>query len=132
MRKIRPKTGRKGHTSKTSFKPGVSGNPQGRPVITPTELEFKRAAQEKSMAALERIEKTGRGRGPRALEANEILLDRAWGRPRQETSLSGADGGPLKVEVKSVDPKELSDEQLRQLDAVLAGATASDTGRNQD
>lgn len=48
------------------------------------------------------------------------LLDRAYGKPKQSTELTGAEGGPVQVE--GIDMSRLSDEELTQLRELLTRA----------
>jgi hypothetical protein len=79
----------------TQFKPGVSGNPAGRPKI-PEEL--KELARAHSVDAINRLAKWMHDENPTAsVKAAEALLDRAWGKANQP--LTGQDGeGPVKTE----------------------------------
>jgi Family of unknown function (DUF5681) len=67
------------------FPKGVSGNPKGRPPGVITLQGLARSYTEEAVQALVRIMREGR---PHAAQvaAVALLLDRAWGRPRQATS----------------------------------------------
>jgi hypothetical protein len=54
------------------------------------------------------------------ISAAEKLLDRVYGRPRQQVEHSGPDGGP--VQVADVDLRALPAEDLEQLERILAKA----------
>ncbi len=56
------------------------------------------------------------------IKAAELLLDRVYGRPRQQTEVTGADGGPLTVLAGQPDWAKLSDDELRQLRGLLERA----------
>jgi len=85
-----------------AWKPGESGNPEGR------------AASRPFLAALERAIKQNDGKALRAAadkvlamaEAGEpwaiqFLADRTDGKARQQLEVSGEGGGPLQIEHKS-------------------------------
>ena len=66
-----------------TFKPGQSGNPVGRPKITPEEREAIELARTKTSAAVKRLaELAGRDDNPKAaVLACRALLERTYGRP---------------------------------------------------
>lgn len=58
------------------------------------------------------------------IAAARELLDRVYGRPRQQTELTGADGGPIQVVAEArARAESMSREEL---DALLVGAGAAD------
>lgn len=57
------------------------------------------------------------------IAASEKLQDRALGRPKQMTEITGADGGP--VEVSGIDLSKLGSDELGRLRELLAKAHAS-------
>lgn len=83
MPQNRTKTGR--------FKPGSSGNPGGRPKHTPEQrdaLEAVKSLAPDAVEAMARLLKAGDT--PPALQVRiaEIVLDRAYGKPKQNTDLN--------------------------------------------
>jgi len=50
------------------------------------------------------------------IAAARELLDRAYGKPKQATEISGPEGGPV---VTGFDPKRLSDDELRQVVSIV-------------
>ncbi len=82
------------HATRTSFKPGQSGNPSGynggghRPVIPAEVLE---AARAQSLPAIEVLTRWMHSTDARAsIAASIALLDRAWGRPEQSMHMAGS------------------------------------------
>lgn len=75
------------------FENGVSGNPGGRPRVESEVRELARVQTKDAIATLAEImtDKKSAARA-RVLAAN-ALLDRGWGKPRQE--ITGSDGAPL-------------------------------------
>lgn len=77
-------------------KPFVKGDPRankdGRPPLSLEDREFKALCRAKAPESVERIEKIARGKGMTAFKANEYLVDRGYGKPKQEIDL-GARGG---------------------------------------
>ena len=91
----------------TEFKKGQSGNPKGRPRKLP-ELDALLAevlGEEKDgMTAAEAILKKLRQEAAKGnLRAAEILLNRAYGMPRQRLEHTGEDGGPIKTVIEFID-----------------------------
>lgn len=80
------------------FKPGQSGNPAGRPQTHKFVVELARqhteAAIDKLVALMSLDDEDSRATQVAAAKA---LLDRAWGTPPQSVSITGDDGGPLRV-----------------------------------
>jgi hypothetical protein len=97
------------------FKPGISGNPSGRPKV---EGEVRALARRYTTRAIRRLAQLMRSDNPRvAVAAATALLDRAWGKPAQ--ALTGPDGGPLipagfgATAIVGVDPAEIYRRMLR-------------------
>jgi hypothetical protein len=81
-----------GGRRRTSWVPGQSGNPGGRPRKTPEQREIEELARSKSRAAVLRLAAIIRdGKDSDAIRACEAILARAWGRPeqRQESEVKG-------------------------------------------
>ena len=81
------------------FKPGQSGNPNGRPKKLPRldDLLSDIMSEEKDgMSAAEAILKRLRVLATQGnLKAAEMLLDRSYGKARQPVELTGKDGAPI-------------------------------------
>jgi hypothetical protein len=88
------------------FKPGVSGNPNGRPRLPAQIVELRALAREHTPEALNAIVTVmGDMKAPasaRVAAASE-LLDRGWGRPTAALEHSGPDGGPLPIALTPMD-----------------------------
>lgn len=79
----------------TPFKKGRSGNPKGAPK---TPAEVKALAREYTPDAIKALYKemtSAKASSANRITAAIALLDRGWGRPRQEVEVSGHGGGPL-------------------------------------
>ena len=95
--------------SKTTFAPGKSGNPSGRPKKTEQLKRIEDMAKEHSPAALlALVDEAKNGKGAPRVAASVALLDRAWGRPvdRQESGAPGAFAEDLTDEQLDADIKE--------------------------
>ena len=72
-----------------AFEKGKSGNPSGRPKQTAEELEFIQACREKVPAALDKLIVLLDGESESvALRAAITIIERAYGRPRQEIDMT--------------------------------------------
>jgi hypothetical protein len=101
----------------TSFRPGRSGNPTGRPK-RPATIEARRIFQDVADAARERtqdaidtlsaIMKDSRAPAAARIAAAQAILDRGYGKPAQAIEV---DAGP--------DLTHVSDEDLRTLERIL-------------
>lgn len=69
--------------SSTSFKPGQSGNPGGRPKEVAEVRELAKQHTEKAINTLERIMNDQRAPPSAQVAAAESLLNRGWGRAPQ-------------------------------------------------
>lgn len=87
------------------FRPGVSGNPGGRPKALRDVRERARGYTEETVA---RLVAWARSDNPRAsVAACSILLNYAWGKPPQSMEVSGPEGAPInQIEVIIVDPMD--------------------------
>ena len=115
MPENRQKQAPKRTATRTSWKPGQSGNPGGRPKAVGHVRDLAREHTKEAIETLVDIMRNGDKDVARA-RAAEVLLDRAWGRAPQAMEISGPQGGP--VEWK----------QARQeLNNLIAGLAARDT-----
>jgi hypothetical protein len=83
---------KRGSVKRTSFKPGISGNPGGRPKKAETiEMrkiiaDAKELAKEmtpKAMKALEDVLDSETAPPAAKVSAASVILDRGWGKPKQ-------------------------------------------------
>lgn len=114
VRKRTPTTG--------AWKPGQSGNPNGRNGRIPLDDDFRqrcRAAVDEHVIAkwVEEVRTEGR----QWMRAGENLAAYGYGRPRE--AVAGPDGGPIRIVVSA---SELSDDELA---SVIRGGGGSDGGR---
>lgn len=108
--------------AKGRFVKGASGNPGGMTAeVAATLASIKALAAEKSPDAVNALHEIATdGEDERArVQAAVALLDRAFGKPRQELELSGPEGGAVEVETRG--PAVLPD-QVADVLAVLASS----------
>lgn len=92
------------------FKKGRSGNPSGRRKKTEEEKQLEELCKAKTKDALSTIlaiMQNGENERNR-LAAAQYVIDRGWGKARQEVEHSGKDGQPIKMNmvVEFVRPKK--------------------------
>ena len=92
----------RGGARATSFKPGKSGNPGGRPKgVTKTEFADVKALarQYTEVAVLTLVKVMENPKSPPAarVSAASAILDRGHGKPPQSLEHTGAAGGPIDV-----------------------------------
>ena len=109
-----------------AWKKGQSGNPKGRPPATPEEREVRDLARQKSLGALERLDQIGKGKGAPAVRANEAILARAFGHPRQDVAVEHG-GHVATTSTTRLDLKGCTDDELATL-ARIAARTARTPG----
>lgn len=112
-----------GNPETMPFKPGQSGNPNGRRKEDTRVKELARAQTERAIEALVKALDDDRTR----VAAAVALLDRGWGKAAQ--ALTGEDGGAIVTESRvTYDLGNLTDAELAQLttlaDKVNAGPSA--------
>ena len=73
---------------KTAFKPGVSGNPGGRPKEVAHVKALAREWTEEAIRTLAEIMGDGSAPHSARVKASESLLDRAWGRAESTATLT--------------------------------------------
>lgn len=89
MSAIRPKTGRKAPS--TAFKPGQSGNPNGRPKQTPEQkdaLQQIRALAPEAAKRLREIIQSEESKPEVQLRAIDIVLERAYGKAAAQVNVT--------------------------------------------
>ncbi len=95
----RSKTGRR--ATRTSFQPGQSGNPSGRPKLTPEEraeeLAFGAACRGKTAEALKTIFLLMKkaDKDSVKLAAAQFILERGWGKAVQRNVHGGISEAPI-------------------------------------
>ncbi|MBI5922035.1 MAG: hypothetical protein HY847_10380 [Betaproteobacteria bacterium] len=100
----RQATGKRGGKSSTSFKPGRSGNPGGRPKKTEEQRTLEQMCREKTPDALGTVLSImASGENERnKLAAAQYVIDRGWGKAKQEIEHVGKGGAELSLSVSFV------------------------------
>lgn len=95
-----------------SYAPGQSGNPGGRPKMSPEMKEALSRFGPRAIEILTSIAENTRAKDADRIRAAEVLLDRYYGKPVQQTELTGEEGTPLftgvRVEFVKASPVEPS------------------------
>jgi Family of unknown function (DUF5681) len=116
----------RGGLRSTSFKPGVSGNPGGRPK-KPDTIEAKKIIADvrtlarelapEAVATLKSVMQDPKSPPAARIGAATVILDRGYGKPGQAVTVSGA--------VEMYDLEKLSDEDLETLERILTLVAAN-------
>lgn len=88
------------HLKPHHFKPGQSGNPNGRPKIPPEVVELARLHTKDAILTFVDVMQNGVDEKARS-DAADRLLNRAWGKPTEKVELTGEDGGPIEQVTKA-------------------------------
>ena len=90
-----------------SYKPGVSGNPAGRPKKTSQELDLIAACKDKTPQALSVISDimTNGEKEQTRLAAALAIIERAYGKPVQPTDVNLSGAVQAKIIIEYVRPK---------------------------
>lgn len=109
--------GKRGGRRRTSYKPGQSGNPKGRPPLPP---DYKLAIGEMGKESLDALRVIIHSPDhPRHEQALEYTINRWKGAPRSHVDLSSPPGAPVAMEIKER-TAPTSDDLRREL-AALTG-----------
>lgn len=79
----------------TSFRPGQSGNPAGKPKTVEHVRDLARQQTADAISTLAEIMRDKKAPHSARVAAATGLLDRGWGRPAQAVEVSGPEGQPL-------------------------------------
>lgn len=101
------------------FAPGTSGNPGGRPR---EEREVVEALRLHGLELVEALLRASLAKKPN-VKAIAEALNRAYGKAKQVVELTGANGGPLEIDLS-----KLTTEQVRTLRELVAAATPATPG----
>lgn len=104
----------------TPFKPGQSGNPNGRPKMPPELIKAFRDRTQDALNTLVEIMNDKDGRGSERVKAAEVVLDRAWGKPIQAVDAS------VTSDIRMVDTSNLTPDQKAVLAEVALASMESD------
>lgn len=96
-----------------AFVKGKSGNPSGRPKQTQQELDLVQACREKTPKALDKLESLMDSDNEAvALKASLAIIERAYGKPRQEIDMTTNQPTPEKITITFIDPKDGKEKPL--------------------
>jgi len=85
--------------NRKGFQPGKSGNPTGRPKVTPELLHVREMAKQYTAEAIAALVGALESENHSArITAANSLLDRAWGKPEQP--ITGRDGNAIEIVTK--------------------------------
>lgn len=82
-----------------TFQPGQSGNPGGRPKVDHKVRDLARSFGEDAVRTLAAIMNDREAPPPARVSAAIHLLDRGFGKPKQEVDHGSSQDNPLKIEI---------------------------------
>lgn len=78
----------KGGLRSTSFKPGQSGNPKGRPKVLAEVKDLARGYTKEAIRTLADIAQNTKANASARVAAASAILDRGWGKPQQTVDVT--------------------------------------------
>ena len=106
--------------SSTSFQPGTSGNPGGRPKGLSDVIALAREHTELAITTLVDIAKQTKAAPAARVAAASALLDRGWGKPAQAIQATTTSASAV-VMLGKGDPVEIAEHYRRIMDGTLVG-----------
>ena len=106
--------------SSTSFQPGTSGNPGGRPKGLSEVIALAREHTELAITTLVDIAKQTKAAPAARVAAASALLDRGWGKPAQAIEATTTNVSAV-VMLGKGDPVEIAEHYRRLMDGTLVG-----------
>ena len=106
--------------SSTSFQPGTSGNPGGRPKGLSEVIALAREHTELAITTLVDIAKQTKAAPAARVAAASALLDRGWGKPAQAIQATTTNASAV-VMLGKGDPVEIAEHYRRIMDGTLVG-----------
>ena len=106
--------------SNTSFQPGTSGNPGGRPKGLSEVIALAREHTELAITTLVDIAQQTKAAPAARVAAASALLDRGWGKPAQATEATTTNVSAV-VMLGKGDPVEIAENYRRIIDGTLVG-----------
>ena len=117
--------------SSTSFQPGTSGNPGGRPKGLSEVIALAREHTELAITTLVDIAKQTKAAPAARVAAASALLDRGWGKPAQAIQATTTNASAV-VLLDKGDPVEIAEHYRRIMDGTLVGDDDSSSRRGRN
>ena len=106
--------------SSTSFQPGTSGNPGGRPKGLSEVIALAREHTDLAITPLVDLAKQTKAAPAARVAAASALLDRGWGKPAQAIQATTTSASAV-VMLDKGDPVEIAEHYRRIMDGTLVG-----------
>jgi hypothetical protein len=88
------------------FKPGISGNPNGRPKIPEDIKDACKAASIEAISILLSLMRSEDTNAGERIKAATTILNRAWGTPAQSVEINNSNSEPFRMIIEYVSKKE--------------------------